>query len=52
MFERTIMSKTKEIYIIDYLQKQILLIKRFDSNKKAKWFITPKSIDKIFNVHE
>src|SRR6266568_4650088 len=40
IFERTIMSKSKEIYIIDYLNKQILLIKKFNVHK-AKGFLKP-----------
>jgi hypothetical protein len=41
LIERTIMSKSKEIYIIDGLNNHILLIKNFNHNISRKGYIKP-----------
>jgi hypothetical protein len=44
LFERKIHSKLRETYIIDYINKEILLIKKEDINK-SKWYINKLKID-------
>nr|YP_009710567.1 DNA polymerase type B [Amanita pseudoporphyria]QFZ98516.1 DNA polymerase type B [Amanita pseudoporphyria] len=43
LIERTIMSKSNEVYIIDGLTHQLLLIKKFNVNNKPKGFLKPMS---------
>ncbi len=49
LIERTIMSKSKEIYIIDSLNSQILLIKNFNCNIRRKGFLKPNLLNKNFS---
>jgi len=51
LFERTIMSKIKEVFIIDLLTKEILLVKRFNMNK-AKGFLKPLKINKSLTTND
>jgi DNA polymerase type B, organellar and viral len=51
IFERTIMSKSREIYIIDYLTKEILIIKKFNVNK-SKGYFQKKKIDNSLNRND
>jgi hypothetical protein len=44
IFERIILSKSKEKYLIDYFNKQILLIKKLNVNK-SKGFMKPLKLD-------
>lgn len=51
LIERTIMSKSKEVYILDLITKQILLVKKFNLNK-AKGFLTKINIDPNFKTED
>jgi len=44
LYERTIMSKTNEIYIVDFLNNHILLVKKCNMNK-SKGYMKPLIID-------
>lgn len=52
IIERTIMSKSKEIYIIDILNHQILLIKKFNCNTSTKGYIKPLKLNQIFDTND
>jgi hypothetical protein len=52
IIERTIMSKSKEIYIIDILNHQILLIKKFNHNMSRKGFIKTLKLNQKFNLND
>ena len=50
LIERTIMSKSKEIYIIDMLNTQILLIKKFNYNISRKGYIKPLKLNQNIKI--
>jgi len=49
LFERTIMSKSREVYIIDSLTKEIILVKKVNINK-SKGYINRLKIDENFKI--
>jgi hypothetical protein len=52
IIERTIMSKSKEIYIIDILNHQILLIKKFNCNTSTKGYIKALKLNQKFDTND
>jgi hypothetical protein len=50
LIERTIMGKKSHIYILDLITKEILLIKKLNSNKNKGFYRIPKSNINVLNL--